>query len=291
MFKLRLMSVSRQLLLVLIGQSIALVLSLVPAWSLDSGWAETEGGRMRLVVDPAPRGDGTIAGFLDIALDPGWKTYWRDPGSAGIPPMLDFSQNKGVAFERMDYPAPVRVDDGYAIWAGYTAPVQFPLTFQRTSSGNAQIHALAFIGICEKICVPFQAELVVDLPAALTAGDPDKLAVEDAFSRLPETAGPDFSIETATLEMNGEQLTISANLPAFRPAGVDPELFVAGPEGFAFAPPKKTRDQDGVAEWTVRVEPASGMATDNDAVPLDIVVTLGQRAIEQNVSVKVTADN
>ena len=291
MFKLRLMSVSRQLLLVLIGQTIALVLSLFPAWSLDSGWAETEGGRMRLVVDPAPHDDGTITGFLDIALDPGWKTYWRDPGSAGIPPMLDFSQSKGIVFEKMEYPAPVRVDDGYAIWAGYTAPVRFPLTFHRTASGDAQIHALAFIGVCEKICVPFQAELVVGLPAALTAGNPDKLAVEEAFSRLPEPAGPDFSVENAILKMNGKQLTLSAKLPGFRPSGVAPELFVAGPQGFAFSPPKLMRDQDGVAEWTVRVEPASGMAADANAVPLDIVVTLGPRAIGQSVSVNVTADN
>jgi len=291
MSKLRLMSISRQLLLALVGQSVALASCLVPAWSLDSAWAETEGGRMRLVVDPAPRDDGTIAGFLDIALDPGWKTYWRDPGSAGIPPMLDFSQSRGIAFEKMKYPPPVRVDDGYAIWAGYTAPVQFPLTFHRTASGDAQIHALAFIGICEKICVPFQAELVVDLPAALTAGDPDKPAVEDAFSRLPETPGPDFSLETAILEMNGKQLTISANLPVFRPTDVAPELFVAGPQGFAFAPPKLTRDQDGLVEWSVRVEPPSGMAVDSDAVPLDIVVTLGPRSIGQSVSVNVTTDN
>jgi DsbC/DsbD-like thiol-disulfide interchange protein len=28
-----------------------------------------------------------IAG-LALALDPGWKTYWRAPGEAGIPPTL-----------------------------------------------------------------------------------------------------------------------------------------------------------------------------------------------------------
>jgi DsbC/DsbD-like thiol-disulfide interchange protein len=292
MCKHRLMSVSRRLLLVLIGQGTAIALSLVPAWSLDSGWAETEGGRMRLVIDPAPRDDGMITGFLDIALEPGWKTYWRDPGSAGIPPTLDFSQSQGIAFEAMDFPPPVRVDDGYAIWAGYTAPVQFPLTFQRTASGNAQIHASAFIGICEKICVPFQAELVVDLPADLASHDSVGQSVEAAFARLPEPAGPDFSLEKTVLEeMNGKQLTISAKLPAFRPSGVAPELFVAGPEGFAFAPPRLTSDKDGLAEWSVRVETPSGMAAAKDTVPLDIVVTLGPRAIRQSVSVGLSAKN
>ena len=277
-------SLFRHLLPVLFGQAIALAVTLVPAWSLDSGWAEIEGGRMRLVIDPVPRDDGTIAGFLDVDLEPGWKTYWRDPGSAGIPPTLDFSLNKGVALLSMDYPAPVRVDDGYAIWAGYTAPVQFPLTFRRTASGDGQVHAQAFIGICEKICVPFQAELVVDLPADPAGHDATRQAVDAAFARLPDAPGADFHIKTALLQMNGTQLKILASLPAFRPSGIEPELFVSGPDGYAFAPPKLVNDSDGTTEWSVRVEPPSGQA-DTKAVPLDIVVTLGQRAIAQTVSV------
>lgn len=291
MIKYRLKSVCQVLAPGLIALTSALFLNLSPAWSLDSGWADTEGGRMRLVVDPTPRDDGTIAGFLDIALDPGWKTYWRDPGSAGIPPTLDFSQSQGIAFGEMKYPAPVRVDDGYAIWAGYTQPVQFPLTFRRTGSAGAQIHALAFIGICEKICVPFQAELVVDLPENLIAQDPVKPQIDQAFARLPEAAGADFGVEKASLDFSVNQLTVSVKLPAFRPSGVAAELFVAGPQGFAFSPPKLIREHDGLAEWTVRVEPPSGVDADSVAVPLDIVVTLGQRAIEQSVSVGGAAEN
>ncbi|MGJ8571763.1 MAG: protein-disulfide reductase DsbD domain-containing protein [Hoeflea sp.] len=284
-------SVCQVLAPVFIALMTALSLNLAPAWALDSGWADTEGGRMRLVVDPTPRDDGTIGGYLDIALDPGWKTYWRDPGSAGIPPTLDFSQSQGIAFEEMNYPAPVRVDDGYAIWAGYTQPVQLPLTFRRTGSAGAKIHALAFIGICEKICVPFQAELVVDLPENLIGQDPVKPQVDQAFARLPEAAGADFSIEETRLDLSINQLTVSAKLPAFRPSGVAAELFVAGPQGFAFSPPKLIREHDGLAEWTVRVEPPSGVGANSEAVPLDFVVKIGQRAIEQTVSVGGSAAN
>lgn len=291
MFKHRLIFSSRHLAFVLVGQLMALVLSLSPAWSLDSGWAETEGGRMRLVIDPVPRADGAIAGFLDIALDPGWKTYWLDPGSAGIPPMLDFSQSRGIVFEAMEYPPPVRVDDGYAIWAGYTAPVQLPLTFRRTASGDAQLHALAFIGICEKVCIPFQAELVVDLPAELIAQDMVKPAVDNAFARLPEPAGPDFNIEEALFNVTRKQLTISTNLPAFRPSSGEPELFVAGPQGYAFAPPQLSRDEGGLVTWSVRVESLPEEAADSNTLPLELVVTLGQRAMGQSVSVDLAAPN
>ena len=244
---------------------------------------------MRLVVDPTPRQDGTIAGILDIALEPGWKTYWRDPGSAGIPPMLDISQSRGIVLEAMQYPPPVRVNDGYAIWAGYTAPVQFPLTFRRTASGDAQIRALAFVGICEKICVPFQAELVIDLPEGTVAEDGDGAMVTEAFARLPAPAGDDFNLETAVFDADSKQLEVSANLPAFRPSGVNPELFVAGPSGFAFAPPKLASDDGSVVSWTVRVEDVPAAAVDNES--LDIVVTLGQRAIEQSVPTRRGTDD
>lgn len=276
----------RRLALAIGGSSIALSLSLSPALSLESNWAETEGGSMRLVIDPVPRADGSIAGFLDIALDPGWKTYWRDPGSAGIPPTLDFSQSRGITFEKMAYPPPVRVDDGYAIWAGYTAPVQFPLTFRRTASGEAEIRAMAFIGICEKICVPFQAELMVQLPEQLIGQDAVKPAVDSAFAHLPEKPASDFNLGTITINTETKLLEIAARLPAFRPSGVTPQLFIAGPQGIAFATPVATDDDGENVRWTVRAENLPERGSRAATLPLDIVVTLGPRAIEQRVHVE-----
>ena len=241
---------------------------------------------MRLLIDPSPREDGTITGILDVALEPGWKTYWRDPGSAGIPPMLDFSRSQGITLQSMQYPPPVRVDDGYAIWAGYTAPVRFPLTFRREGSGDARIRASAFIGICEKICVPFQAEFEVDLPRGAVAGDGAEDAVRHAFDSLPEAASSDFNVEKTALTGDGAELEISASLPGFRPAGMAPELFVAGPDGFAFAPPQLASDDGGSARWTVRVERVPDAARKADSAMLDVVVTLGQRAMAQSVAVE-----
>jgi DsbC/DsbD-like thiol-disulfide interchange protein len=260
-----------------------LAFAVSPSWSLDSGWAETEGGRMRLVVDPELRADGTILAILDIDLDPGWKTYWRDPGSAGIPPMLDFSQSKGVTLEEFHYPPPVRVDDGYAIWAGYTAPVQFPLTLRRTATGDAEIRAEAFIGICAKICVPFQAALSIDLPQQLAASDAAKTMIADAVALLPEPEGSDFRLQSVQVTNDGDELEIEAILPNFRPRGVVPELFVAGPEGLAFAPPTLLGDDDGVARWRVRLERRPNEAGKIDLSTIDAVVTLGQRSIGANL--------
>lgn len=272
----------RRLLLALGSQVLALAICAPGALALDSGWAETEGGRMRLVINPAPREDGAITGVLDIDLQPGWKTYWRDPGGSGIPPMLDLSASKGIALEDMLYPPPVRVDDGYAVWAGYTAPVRLPVVLRRQESGGgAQIRASAFIGICEKICIPFQADLAVDIPAKIEASDADKAIVDEAFARLPSPPTADFFLAETRFDPDAKTLSVSANLPAFRPSGASPELFVAGPPGYAFAPPRLLADEGGKAEWTVHIEGIPASANPDNS--LDLVVTLGQRAITQTI--------
>ena len=46
---------------------------------------------MRLVTTGSRDADGRLEGILDIELKPGWKTYWRDPGDAGVPPTIDVS--------------------------------------------------------------------------------------------------------------------------------------------------------------------------------------------------------
>ncbi|OCW55629.1 protein-disulfide reductase DsbD domain-containing protein [Hoeflea olei] len=267
------------------GSLLALVVGLAPALALDSGWAETEGGRMRLVVDPAPRDDGTLHAVLDIDLAPGWKTYWRDPGGAGIPPMLDLSQSEGLSLETMDYPAPVRVDDGSTVWAGYTAPVRFPLTLIRSAGGTVTLRASAFIGICEKMCVPFQAMFELPLPEDAVASPQEQVLIDEAFAELPEPAAEDFRLEGASFDAGTKELAISASLPGFRPAGTAPELFVAGPAGFAFAPPKLIGDDGGSARWTIRVEVVPKSIAAEDKVPLEFVVTLGPRAVAQSIPV------
>lgn len=262
---------------------LCLVFAVSPAAALESDWAETDGGRMRLVIDPEPQADGAILGLLDIELEPGWKTYWRDPGGAGIPPQLDLSLSPGVELVRFLYPAPVRVDDGYAVWAGYTASVRFPLRLRRSGPGAVAVKAVAFIGICEKICVPFQAELSVDLPDESNASDPSKSMIAEALAALPEPAGPDFNIESATVAQDQKSIEIVARLPAFRPGSASPQLFIAGPQGAAFEQPVLIADEGIQARWRVDVERLPANTSEIVPATIDAVITLGHRAMSTSL--------
>lgn len=226
---------------------LTLIASALPAAASSSDWHTVEGGSIRIVTAGETDASGLIRGALEIALKPGWKTYWRDPGDAGVPPTIDITPSTNVATATFDYPAPQRFNDGFAIWAGYKEPVSLPITFVAAKPGEpALIEADLFLGICESICIPVQARLAVD-PAADPENADDAALVETAFASLPGPEQPDFGV-TFLHGQHGE-LLVEANIPG------DPEgaaFFVAGSDGYMFGTPER-RDEGGKVLFSVPI--------------------------------------
>lgn len=69
---------------------ICLALLWLPAsWAADSGWlraADNDHASVRLRAQT--ESDGTARLLLDVAIEKGWKTYWRSPGEGGIAPAI-----------------------------------------------------------------------------------------------------------------------------------------------------------------------------------------------------------
>ncbi|MBT3809658.1 MAG: hypothetical protein HOF99_09175, partial [Rhodospirillaceae bacterium] len=58
-------------------------------------WLEGPKADIRLISATTAVGDlETIPLGLEVRLDDGWKTYWRSPGDAGIPPHVEW-ENSG----------------------------------------------------------------------------------------------------------------------------------------------------------------------------------------------------
>ncbi len=224
----------------------------------SSDWFETDGGRVRLVTTGKPDAAGRLQGVLDIQLKPGWKTYWRDPGDAGVPPQIDLSASTNVAGAELAFPAPQRHDDGYAKWAGYDYPVALPVTFTiKVPNGPAIIDAAVFLGICETICIPVTAKLVFD-PGRDPDNRDDAVAVEQAFAALPGPARPDFGV--TFVSRDEKTLVVEANFPG-NPASA--ELFLAGADGYALGvPAKTTKDNKTLFSVELLDAPASPPAGD-----------------------------
>lgn len=218
------------------------------AYASSSDWFEVEGARIRLVTTGKPDAEGRLKGMLDIELKPGWKTYWRDPGDAGVPPTIDASANPNVAGAAFDFPAPQRHDEGDFKWAGYDYPVGLPVTFAlKDPAGPATIDAAVFLGVCETICVPAQAKLTVD-PDSDPDNPDDAAAVSAAFAAIPPAATADFGVRA--VEKDGETKAVLE--AAFPGDTATAELFLSGEDGYVFATPVR-EERDGKTFFSVEV--------------------------------------
>lgn len=245
---------------------------------LASTWSVPSGTAVRLVA--ASEGTGLIGG-VQIRLTPGWKTYWRYPGDAGVPPRFDWSGSSNVGAVEMLWPAPVRFDEGGSLSIGYKSDVTLPFKVTPREAGKPVELRLALdFAVCEKICQPATANVTLDVPAS-GAGAPSP-TLTAALAAVPLTAtlgtGTAPAIESATLEGSGEQRSIRI-LARVGDAGTA-DLFVEGPDdNWALPLPERSAGPDGRAVFTL---PVDGVPSGHDiaTTPLRFTLTDGAGAVE-----------
>jgi DsbC/DsbD-like thiol-disulfide interchange protein len=244
----------------------------VAASASSSQWFETEGARIRLVTAGLPDAAGQFSGVLEIVLEPGWKTYWRDPGDAGVPPSIDIAASAGIESASFRFPPPVRIDDGATIWAGYKHPVAFPVVFKAKPGATPIVTADIFLGVCEAICVPVQARLEVD-PGADPDNADDAVTVQAALDALPQPARPDFGVapipETTVPDGWEGKMMLEATFP-----GEGAELFLSAPEGFVFGTPERL-ESVGRTYFSVAVLARPEKDPQDVTVPYTLVTSAG----------------
>src|SRR6185436_7295344 len=118
-----------------------------------SDWSQSDKSRMRLLLTPGK--DGSIEGGVELLLESGWYTYWRNPGEVGVPPVFDFSGSENVADVEVRYPTPMRKVDGGVTSLIYRDEVVFPLSvIPKKAGAPITLRVEAKFGVCMQICVP-----------------------------------------------------------------------------------------------------------------------------------------
>jgi DsbC/DsbD-like thiol-disulfide interchange protein len=149
-----------------------------------SAWDGDSRSTVRLI---AAKADGAVlrAG-IEIKLAPGWKTYWRYPGDAGVPPQFDFSRSDNLAKAEVLWPAPLRFSDGEGNTIGYKDDVILPVHIEAADKSRPVVLRVALdYAVCEKLCVPAQAKAELPLQEASPASD---AAIAEAEQRVPRPA-------------------------------------------------------------------------------------------------------
>lgn len=197
----------------------------VPAHAGDvSPWQTDSHSQVRLLA--GSRSGGMLLGGIAIQLDPGWKTYWRTPGDSGVPPRFDFSKSENIDAVTVLWPAPKPFDDGAGGKSlGYRNNVVIPLRIMAKIADRPVIlRAAISYAVCEKVCIPVEAEAELPFSSVASAQDAALFAALDAVPK-PARIGDRVPLSISQVRREGDEVTVDVSAPD----GVSVSLFVEGP--------------------------------------------------------------
>ncbi|CAH5985846.1 Thiol:disulfide interchange protein DsbD [Klebsiella pneumoniae] len=125
----------------------------------DSGWlraADNQHASVRLRAQTESNGDTRL--LLDVALEKGWKTYWRSPGEGGIAPAIAWHTPLEVNWR---WPTPQRFDVAGISTQGYHGDVSFPMTLRGKIPPT--LSGVLTLSTCSNVCIltdyPFSLDM------------------------------------------------------------------------------------------------------------------------------------
>jgi DsbC/DsbD-like thiol-disulfide interchange protein len=240
-------------------------------------WTASTHSKVRLVsgtVDASGR-PALVAG-VELRMDPGWKTYWRNPGDSGVPPSFDWSGSKNLKDAEVLYPTPHRFADAGGTAIGYDGEVIFPVRLTPEREGEPVELKLAFAyGLCKDLCIPNEVSLSLALPADIGKGD--AFLLDRAVARVPKRAGagllPAISGVEAKLDGERPELVVDA---VFAEDASGTDLFIDGGDVLVPVPAPLGAPVDGKQRFAVTfASPAEATALKGKTLRLTLVSNQG----------------
>lgn len=128
---------------------------------------------------------GTHMAAIRLTLSQGWKTYWRSPGEAGIPPEFNWAGSNNIDRLEIHWPTPQVFDFNGMRSIGYSREVILPVEIWPSHAEQAiTLDTSVDLGVCSDICVPANVKLTGVLSSKGSA-DP---AIRAALSAQPVAA-------------------------------------------------------------------------------------------------------
>lgn len=219
---------------------------------------------------------GTRMAGLELSLAPGWKTYWRSPGDAGIPPSFDWSQSENVKSVRIHWPAPSVFDTDGMQTIGYHDRVILPVEVTPINPGLPMRLAVEVqLGICDKICIPASLSLTSDLGAS---GGDDGIGAALA-QRAATATEAGVAAVSCTVDPITDGLRLTARMALVDPGHAEVVAFeIADPAVWVAA--AVTRRYGGELVATTELVPPNGAPFALDRSEVTMTILYAGSAIE-----------
>ena len=145
--------------------------------------------QLLLSAETAKPGDTIWAG-VDLKMEPGWHTYWKNPGDAGQATEIKWQLPAGVTAGEIQWPLPEKLPPAEVTTYGYENEVMLlvPLTLaSNLPAGPLNLAAKVSWLECKESCIPASAGVQV----VLNVGNENKTsadaaAIESWNSRVPK---------------------------------------------------------------------------------------------------------
>ena len=256
-----------------------------------SAWIDGPKADIRLISAATAVGDmDSIPLGVEVRLDKGWKTYWRSPGDAGIPPQVAWDGSANMSGTEFFWPAPVRFHYFDLETFGYKDRVVFPVEARVASVGEAvSLRAQVDLLVCDDVCIPHSYEAALDLPAGPAMPSDFANLIDQYRNQVPGDGS------RAGLMFEGAEVSGAPAKPLIRAAFradapfLSPDLLVEGHEDAIFSNPEfEYRDGGRLVLASVTAEDifGEGKPVDLQSAPLTLTLIDGPRNIEASTTPK-----
>jgi len=250
-----------RLLALLLAVASTLVPSIGAAAPDTLARVDTDFVRAGLVAEDRVVAPGTPSRLaLDMEIEPGWHTYWKNSGDSGAPVEIEWTVPEGVEIGAFRWPAPNRqpfppmMNYGYSDRAVFTMPLTVPGDWP--AGKPVDVKAEVYWLVCEMVCIPERGEASFSIPTGGAAERNDS-AVElfqtaemTRAATSPYTARYQYDGTNLRLRIVGEGLDTDALEDAyFYPAewGVidhaATQVVTSDPGGLTLVIPKSTENE------------------------------------------------
>ncbi len=239
----------------------------------DSGWlraADNQHASVRLRAQTESNGDTRL--LLDVALEKGWKTYWRSPGEGGIAPAIAWHTPLEVNWR---WPTPQRFDVAGISTQGYHGDVSFPMTLRGKIPPT--LSGVLTLSTCSNVCILTDYPFSLDMTTP--AGERFNYDFTRAMGTLPLRDG-------LTSQLTASYVSGKLTVTARRDAGwQQPALFIDSMEDVDFGKPSFT-SRGATLTATVPVTDSWGEAApDLSGKTLSLVLADSGQAQESQIAV------
>jgi len=150
---------------------------------------------------------------------PGWHTYWKSPGVAGVPTGLEWDMPEGFKADPFQWPAPQRsIMAGMTVY-GYEGECLLPMKIhppaklKPNKDGKIRLKVRAAWMTCAVSCHPGWQDFVLELP--VTKGKPEideewREAFQQARARFPVPVTKAWGFD---VERNAKEINLTVVLP------------------------------------------------------------------------------